>query len=80
MNIFKQLFGRFLASRHTRHLFRRRVILESLPKESTAPALTALAENGITVKVLTGDNALVTAEVCRQVGLQVARQRAGPAN
>jgi len=41
------------------------------PKESTAPALRALAENGVAIKVLTGDNELVTAEVCRQVGLTV---------
>ena len=41
------------------------------PKESTAPALQALAASGIAVKVLTGDNELVTAEVCRQVGLAV---------
>jgi len=41
------------------------------PKESTAPALAALAEHGVVVKVLTGDNELVTAEVCRQVGLAV---------
>lgn len=41
------------------------------PKESTAPALKALAEHGVTVKVLTGDNELVTAKVCRQVGLKV---------
>jgi len=39
------------------------------PKESTAPALKALAEHGITVKVLTGDNELVTAKICREVGL-----------
>ena len=39
------------------------------PKESTAPALEALREHGITVKVLTGDNALVTTKVCREVGL-----------
>ncbi len=39
------------------------------PKESTPPALKALAASGITVKVLTGDNELVSAEVCRQVGL-----------
>jgi Mg2+-importing ATPase len=39
------------------------------PKESSAPALSALREHGVTVKVLTGDNELVTAEVCRQVGL-----------
>ena len=48
------------------------------PKESTAPALKALAENGITVKILTGDNELVTAEVCRQVGLQVEGIVLGP--
>lgn len=41
------------------------------PKESTAFALQALADNGVAVKVLTGDNALVTSEVCRQVGLAV---------
>jgi len=39
------------------------------PKQSTAPALKALREHGITVKVLTGDNALVTTKVCREVGL-----------
>ena len=40
------------------------------PKESTAPALNALAEHGVTVKVLTGDNELVTAKICREVGLE----------
>lgn len=39
------------------------------PKESTAPALRALDEHGISVKVLTGDNELVTAKICREVGL-----------
>jgi len=39
------------------------------PKQSAAPALKQLAAHGITVKVLTGDNDLVTAQVCRQVGL-----------
>lgn len=42
------------------------------PKESTAPALEALAKHGISVKVLTGDNDLVTVEIARQVGLAVA--------
>src|SRR5471030_1831189 len=41
------------------------------PKESTAPALRALAAHGVTVKVLTGDNQLVTAKICRDVGLVV---------
>ena len=39
------------------------------PKDSAAPALKALAAHGIRVKVLTGDNELVTARVCKQVGL-----------
>lgn len=41
------------------------------PKESTAPALTALKEHGVAVKVLTGDNELVTLKICREVGLPV---------
>ncbi|WP_080403309.1 magnesium-translocating P-type ATPase [Burkholderia ubonensis] len=40
------------------------------PKESAAPALAALRENGVAVKVLTGDNSTVTIKVCRQVGLE----------
>ncbi len=39
------------------------------PKESTAQALQALAGLGVEVKVFTGDNELVTARVCAQVGL-----------
>ncbi|MBC3256648.1 magnesium-translocating P-type ATPase [Pseudomonas paralactis] len=39
------------------------------PKESTAPALKALKAHGVAVKVLTGDNELVTAKICREVGL-----------
>lgn len=39
------------------------------PKESTAPTLQALRQHGIKVKVLTGDNELVTAKICREVGL-----------
>ncbi len=30
----------------------------------------ALAEHGVAVKVLTGDNELVTAKICREVGLE----------
>ncbi|MDR3392663.1 MAG: magnesium-translocating P-type ATPase [Sulfuriferula sp.] len=39
------------------------------PKESTAPAIAALQAHGITVKILTGDNELVTAKICHEVGL-----------
>jgi Mg2+-importing ATPase len=39
------------------------------PKETAGPALTALREHGVTVKILTGDNDVVTRKVCRDVGL-----------
>ena len=39
------------------------------PKETTKDALKALKDHGVGVKVLTGDNALVTKSVCKQVGL-----------
>jgi Mg2+-importing ATPase len=41
------------------------------PKESTAEALRLLAAHGITVKILTGDNAIVARKICRTVGLAV---------
>jgi Mg2+-importing ATPase len=47
------------------------------PKESAAPALQALAAHGITVKLLTGDNELVSASICRQVGLAADRLMMG---
>ncbi|MFE0170854.1 magnesium-translocating P-type ATPase [Streptomyces sp. NPDC059002] len=39
------------------------------PKKDAADALRALAENGVAVKVITGDNELVAARVCADVGL-----------
>ena len=39
------------------------------PKDSAAKAITALRQNGVTVKVLTGDNDLVTRKVCSEVGI-----------
>lgn len=43
------------------------------PKESALEAIALLREVGVTVKVLTGDNALVTEKVCHDVGLEVRR-------
>ncbi|WP_289779827.1 magnesium-translocating P-type ATPase [Treponema phagedenis] len=40
------------------------------PKETTSKALEALHEHHVDVKVLTGDNALVTKAVCEQVGIE----------
>jgi Mg2+-importing ATPase len=39
------------------------------PKDSAGKAIDALQQHGVTVKVLTGDNDLVTRKVCREVGL-----------
>ncbi|MFZ4696348.1 MAG: HAD-IC family P-type ATPase, partial [Verrucomicrobiia bacterium] len=47
------------------------------PKESAAEAIAALRRHGVTVKVLTGDNELVTRKICGEVGLAVDRQVLG---
>src|SRR5580704_10557634 len=39
------------------------------PKDTAARALAALHEHGIAVKILTGDNALISRKVCKDVGL-----------
>ncbi|MFG2621963.1 magnesium-translocating P-type ATPase [Streptomyces sp. NPDC048507] len=41
------------------------------PKASAAAALRGLADKGIAVKVVTGDNELVAARVCADVGIEV---------
>ena len=41
------------------------------PKESTAEALSALQQRGVSVKILTGDNELVTRRICQWVDLEV---------
>ena len=40
------------------------------PKETAGPAIAALRDMGVTVKVLTGDNPVVTCKICREVGLE----------
>jgi len=41
------------------------------PKESAKKALTDLAASGISVKIVTGDNELVTEHICGQLGLSI---------
>ncbi len=41
------------------------------PKESARSALVALAKDRVTVKIITGDNELVTQHVCAELGLAV---------
>ncbi len=43
------------------------------PKESAGPAIAALERYGVAVKILTGDNDVVTRKICREVGLPVER-------
>jgi P-type Mg2+ transporter len=48
------------------------------PKDTSRSAIRALLEHGIAVKVLTGDNELVSRKVCMDVGLQVGHVATGP--
>jgi P-type Mg2+ transporter len=43
------------------------------PKETAVQAITALRQHGVTVKVLTGDNDLVTRKVCTEVGINAEK-------
>jgi Mg2+-importing ATPase len=43
------------------------------PKDSARAALQALAEKGVAVKILTGDNAVITSKVCREVGFDAGQ-------
>lgn len=49
------------------------------PKESASKAIAALQQHGVTVKVLTGDNDLVTRKVCNEVGLRTDQLLLGSA-
>jgi Mg2+-importing ATPase len=43
------------------------------PKDTATQAITALRQHGVTVKVLTGDNDLVTRKVCTEVGIDAEK-------
>ena len=43
------------------------------PKETAAAAVAALGQRGVAVKILTGDNELVSRKICGQVGIAVDR-------
>jgi Mg2+-importing ATPase len=40
------------------------------PKESARAAIAALADKGVRVKILTGDNEVITHKICNEVGLE----------
>ena len=48
------------------------------PKESAGPALRALREHGVRVKIVTGDNEVVARRVCEEVGLEITGVLLGP--
>ncbi len=41
------------------------------PKDSSAKAIRALKHSGVDIKILTGDNELVTQKICRDVGIEI---------
>lgn len=47
------------------------------PKETASSAIMALRDNGVGVKVLTGDNPIITTKICREVGLEVGEPLLG---
>jgi len=48
------------------------------PKDSAGPAIVALQRHGIAIKVLTGDNELVSRKICKEVGLPLDFVTDGP--
>ncbi|VTZ28317.1 magnesium transporter [Methylocella tundrae] len=48
------------------------------PKDSAGAAIAALNRSGVAVKILTGDNEIVTRKICREVGLEVKCVALGP--
>jgi len=47
-------------------------------KETSAKAIAALTRSGVTVKILTGDNELVTRKVCADVAMPITKIVTGP--
>ena len=48
------------------------------PKPSAATAIHQLQKHGVDVKILTGDNEVVTENVCKQIGIQAGQPILGP--
>ncbi|HTP26798.1 MAG TPA: magnesium-translocating P-type ATPase [Anaeromyxobacteraceae bacterium] len=47
------------------------------PKDSARPAIEALHQHGIDIKVLTGDNEAVSRKICRDVGIRLGKVLVG---
>ena len=47
------------------------------PKESAGPAIAALKDYGVAIKIITGDNEVVTRKICKEVGLAIENSMLG---
>jgi Mg2+-importing ATPase len=47
------------------------------PKETAREAIAALREHGVSIKVITGDNEVVTRKICKEVGLAIENAMLG---
>jgi P-type Mg2+ transporter len=47
------------------------------PKETAREAIAALREHGIAIKIITGDNEVVTRKICKEVGLPIEHAMLG---
>lgn len=47
------------------------------PKETAREAIAALKEHGVAVKIITGDNEVVTRKICKEVGLKIENAMLG---
>ena len=48
------------------------------PKETVREALNGLKSSGVAIKILTGDNEVITRKICREVGMDAERIVLGP--
>jgi Mg2+-importing ATPase len=67
----KELPGKQSCSKEDEHdlILKGYVAFLDPPKHTAATAIEALHKHGVTVKILTGDNDLISRKVCREVGL-----------
>jgi Mg2+-importing ATPase len=67
----KELHGMKICAKHDESelILKGYVAFLDPPKDTAARALAALHKNGVAVKILTGDNHLISRKVCKDVGL-----------
>ncbi len=67
----RELPGKQICAKNDEHelVLRGYVAFLDPPKDTAASALEALRQHGVAVKILTGDNPLISRKVCKDVGL-----------